>query len=70
MTKIILGERPDRPEGTGALGLTAAVELSNGVWHQKPEDRTTISEVLALLNSTWVPPLIRVQMIGVLTAEP
>jgi len=35
MTKIILGERPDRPEATGALGLTAAVELSNGVLASK-----------------------------------
>ena len=35
MTKIVLGERPDRPEATGALGLTTAVELSNGVLASK-----------------------------------
>ena len=58
MTKIIFGKRPDRPEGTEALGLTT--ELWNcltNCLHHKPEDRITISEVLAFLNSTWVLPL-------------
>ena len=59
MTKIVLGERPERPEGAEALGLTT--ELWNCLkkcWDQKPEGRIGISEVLALLNSMWVLPLI------------
>lgn len=71
MTKIMLGKRPGRPEGTETLGLTT--ELWNyltACWRQKPEDRITISKVLTLLKSMWVLPLIEDQTIGVLTAEP
>ena len=70
MTKIMLGERPGRPEGTEAFGLTTELwDCLTVCWRQKPEDRITISEVLALLNSTWVLPLIQDQTIGVLMAE-
>lgn len=65
MTMIVFGDRPDRPEGTEALGLTT--ELWNCLtkcWHENPEERIGISEVLALLNSTWVLPLIQDQLIG------
>lgn len=59
MTKITLGELPVRPERDKASGLTT--NLWNGLtkcWHTKPEDRITIPEVLELIYSLWVLPLI------------
>ena len=55
MTKIVLGERPARPESTKALGLTT--ELWNGLtkcWHVNPKERVTIPEILVLLRYVWV----------------
>ena len=60
MTKIIVGERPDRPEGTVAFGLTT--ELWNYLtkcWRHDPGDRIAIPEVLALLNSMCALPFIQ-----------
>ena len=55
MTKITLGERPSRPEGAEALGLTTGLwNRLTDCWHEKPEDRITISQVLAFLTSTRV----------------
>ena len=55
MTKITLGERPVRPEGTRALGLTTTLWNSiTRCWYANPEDRITISEMLGLLRSGWV----------------
>ena len=59
MTKITLGDLPIRPERDKASGLTT--KLWNGLtecWHTKPEDRITIPEVLELIYSLWVLPLI------------
>ena len=59
MAKITFGERPGRPEGTEALGLTT--ELWNclkNCWHEKPDDRMTISQVLTFLTSMCVHPYI------------
>lgn len=65
MTKIMLEERPDRPEGTEALGLTTELwDCLTNCLHQKAEDRITISEVLVFLNSMWVPPLVQDQTFG------
>lgn len=65
MTKITLGERPSRPEGAEALGLTTGLwnRLTN-CWHEKPDDRITISQVLTFLTSTCVRPHIEGQMPG------
>jgi len=53
MTNITLGKRPDRPKGMEQLGLTTEVwNCLTKCWRQNPEERMTISEVLALLNST------------------
>jgi hypothetical protein len=55
MTNITLAKRPNRPKGTELLGLTTEVwNCLTGCWHQDPEKRMTISEVLVLLDSTWV----------------
>lgn len=55
MTKITLGERPRRPEGTEALGLTTGLwDCLTNCWHTKPEDRITISQVLTFLTSMCV----------------
>ena len=55
MVMITVGKRPDRPEGTEALGLTTELwDCLTNCWHQQPEGRITISDVLAFLNSTWV----------------
>ena len=57
-TKITLNKRPSRPEGLEPCGLTA------GVWDclvkcldPDPANRMTVTEVLEVLNSAWVPPL-------------
>jgi len=53
MAKILLGERPIRPEGTKAPGLTT--KLWDGLtmcWHEDPKDRITISGFLELLRPT------------------
>ena len=64
MTKITLGQRPTRPEGMKARGLTTELWCSlTKCWHENPEDRITISEILELLNSTSVLPLISCQVL-------
>ena len=55
MTMIMLGKRPVRTEDATAHGLTTELWLSlTKCWHVKPEDRLTISEMLALLRSMCV----------------
>ena len=53
MTNIALAKRPSRPKGAEPLELTTEVwNCLTRCWHQNPEERMTISEVLALLNTT------------------
>ena len=55
MTMIMLGKRPVRTEDAIAHGLTTELWSSlTKCWHVKPEDRLTISEMLALLLSMCV----------------
>ena len=52
MINILLGKRPNRPEGMESSGLTTEVwHCLTECWHQNPEERKTISDVLDLLDS-------------------
>ena len=58
MTNITIGRRPGRPEGGQSFGLTTEIwNCLQMCWRQQPAERITISDAVALLNSTWVLPL-------------
>jgi hypothetical protein len=54
----VSGVHPCRPKGAELVGSSTEVwNCIEKCWHQKPSERITISEVLALLSSMWVLPL-------------
>ena len=55
-TKIVLNQRPSRPERAESFGLTAEVwDCLVRCLDPDPGKRTTVSEALNVLNSAWVP---------------
>ena len=58
LKKIMVGERPTRPQGVQALGLTDSMwDMTVCCWHKDPARRPTMTEVIELLRELLVSSL-------------